>query len=388
MSTHPVPAPTREVTSLPIGFRCLHRVSFVNYQLNRMVSLGHADPHRLSQATRGLRRFGELADVLHALSVQAEARGAAGEALAYARGAEFFTDARSELRQERYLRYRALFDALHRDAPLRRVQVPYGSGALPVYVLPPPGPSAGTVLVHGGFDSVIEEFLPIWERIAAAGHHVLAFEGPGQGGARLLHGLTFEHDWERPVAAILDHQGIDQATLVGISMGGYWALRAAAFEPRIDRVVSWPPVYDWLHQIPPFARTLLRFLLRFRGLMNWGIRLRMRLFPVLEHAVKHAMYLCDGREPMDAVDWMLGMNAEHLCSERVTQDVLVMTGAADAFQPPRLSDRQIAALTRARRVQQRIFTAAESADSHCQMGNLDLATGVLTHWLHTGEVRT
>lgn len=65
-----------------------------------------------------------------------------------------------------------------------------------------------------------------------------------------------------------------------------------------------------------------------------------------------------------------------------------MTGAADAFQPPRLSDRQIAALTRARRVQQRIFTAAESADSHCQMGNLDLATGVLTHWLHTGEVRT
>jgi alpha-beta hydrolase superfamily lysophospholipase len=61
------------------------------------------------------------------------------------------------------------------------------------------GPSRGTVLLHGGFDSLIEEFFAIWQRIAAAGFDVIAFEGPGQGGARALGGLTFDHDWEKPV---------------------------------------------------------------------------------------------------------------------------------------------------------------------------------------------
>src|SRR5919108_126683 len=102
-------------------------------------------------------------------------------------------------------------------------------------------PRRGAVLIHGGFDSLIEEFVAIWQRIAAAGFDVIAFDGPGQGGARALAGLTFDHDWEQPVGAVLDYFGVASATLVGISMGGYWALRAAAFEPRVERVVSGPP---------------------------------------------------------------------------------------------------------------------------------------------------
>ena len=55
----------------------------------------------------------------------------------------------------------------------------------------------GTVLLHGGFDSLIEEFDAIWQRMAAAGFNVIAFQGPGQGGARTVGGLTFDHDWEK-----------------------------------------------------------------------------------------------------------------------------------------------------------------------------------------------
>lgn len=55
---------------------------------------------------------------------------------------------------------------------------------------------------------------------------------PDRGGARAQGGLTFDHDWEKPVGAVLDHFDIDAAGLVGISMGGYWALRAASREPR------------------------------------------------------------------------------------------------------------------------------------------------------------
>ena len=38
------------------------------------------------------------------------------------------------------------------------------------------------------------------------------------------------------------------------AMAGYWALRAAGREPRIDRVVSWPPVYDWTERTSWAAR--------------------------------------------------------------------------------------------------------------------------------------
>jgi pimeloyl-ACP methyl ester carboxylesterase len=67
---------------------------------------------------------------------------------------------------------------------------------------------------------------------------VIAFEGSGQGVARALAGLTFDHDWEKPVNAVLDHLDIESAALIGISMGGYWALRAASRERRITKVVA------------------------------------------------------------------------------------------------------------------------------------------------------
>ncbi len=109
--------------------------------------------------------------------------------------------------------------------------------------------------------------------------------------------------------------------------------------------------------------------------------MRTRLVPTLRQVVDQALYLVDSDDPMDAVDWFLGMNATHLGSDRVTQDVLLLCGENDAFQPPVLTRAQAAALTAARSVSVRTFTAAEHADQHCQMGNLDLACSVVTAWL-------
>jgi pimeloyl-ACP methyl ester carboxylesterase len=237
------------------------------------------------------------------------------------------------------------------------------------------------VLVHGGFDSLIEEFFAIWQRVAMAGFDVVAFEGPGQGGARRLGDLTFDHDWEKPVAAMLDHFALDSAALVGISMGGYWALRAAGREPRIDRVVSWPPVYDWMLRVPRPVRGLAPVMLRQERFMRWSVRTRARLIPTLGLVVDQALYNVDSADPFDVVAWFLGMNAEHLASDCVRQDVLLMAGEHDAFQPPALAAAQARALTSARSVTVRTFTAEEHAEQHCQMGNLDLACAVLTDWL-------
>jgi pimeloyl-ACP methyl ester carboxylesterase len=64
---------------------------------------------------------------------------------------------------------------------------------------------------------------------------------------------------------VLDHFGLESAALVGMSMGGYWAMRVAAREPRIDRVVSWPPVYDWLYRLPAVVRGPARAMLEHGG---------------------------------------------------------------------------------------------------------------------------
>jgi pimeloyl-ACP methyl ester carboxylesterase len=371
-----------ELTRLPVGFEKFHRRAFVNYQLNRAHALGYADPGELRQAAARIAGSDDCVRVFDAISSEAEQAGRLRHAASYQRVSEFFTPGGDPAKAARYRRYRDLFDGGFADAGAVRHEISYEGSTLPAYRLAAiGGPRLGAVLLHGGFDSLIEEFFAIWERIAAAGFDVIAFDGPGQGGARTLGGLTFDHDWEKPIAAVLDHFALERAALVGISMGGYWALRAAGREPRIDRVVSWPPVYDWLHRVPPGVRNAARVMLRRRRFMRWSVRVRTRLVPTLRLVVDQAKYLVDSDDPMDAVDWFLGMNAAHLGSDRVTQDVLILCGEHDRFQPPVLTRAQQQALINARSVEVRMFTKTEHADQHCQMGNLDLACRVVTDWL-------
>ncbi|MFC4905020.1 alpha/beta hydrolase family protein [Kocuria oceani] len=373
-----------ELVALPVGFEAFHRRGFINYQLNRAHALGFAERRELFDAAARIRSMDDGGPVFEALASRAAAEGRYRPATGYARLAEFFTPPRSQRKPERYRRYLELFDTAFADAALVRHEVPYAGAALPAYSLPAAGPpTGGKVLLHGGFDSVIEEFFPVAQRIAAAGFAVIAFEGPGQGGARTVHGLTSDHDWEKPVAAVLDHIRLDRAALVGISMGGYWALRAAGREPRIAQVVAWPPVYDWLHRAHPVLRAPVRSMVQHRGFMGWSVRTRARLSPTLRVVVDQVLYLLDSDDPADVPAWFLGMNAAHAGSERVRQDVLLMCGEHDAFQPPALTRAQAQALTAAHSVTTRLFTRAEQADQHCQMGNLDLACRVLTSWLRS-----
>jgi hypothetical protein len=52
-----------------------------------------------------------------------------------------------------------------------------------------------TVVIHGGFDSLFEEFYCYWAFIASAGCEVIAFNGPGQGGTLRKNGIHFDHHW-------------------------------------------------------------------------------------------------------------------------------------------------------------------------------------------------
>ena len=68
-------------------------------------------------------------------------------------------------------------------------------------------------------------------------------------------------------------------------------------------------------------------------------------------------------------------------SSLVTQDVLLMAGSKDHYMPLSMLPDQLMALTAAHSVSARVFTEAESAQNHCQIGNMGLALKVILDWL-------
>lgn len=369
--------------ALPIGYRKFHKDNFVNYQMNRLYSLGFGRAEDIEEAAATIQEHDDVYPAFEQQAIKARREGRLKNSAAYLRTAEFFVAHNSPQKVEAYRAFRQTWDEAFLHGRVVRHEVPYADSYLPALeVQAATQPAKGNLLVFGGFDSLIEEFYVIWMHFADAGYRVIAFEGPGQGGARRLYGHLFDHDWEKPTSTMLDYFEMDEAAMIGISMGGYWVIRAAAYEPRLKQIVSWSPVYDWLTQLPAPLEGLLTHVLKWEGFMNWTIRLRMRLFPILDFAVKQAMYLVDGQVPMDGIRWMLGMNKAHVSSDQVTQDVLLMTGEKDAFQPVKLLRNQEAALVNANSLTTRVFNEAENAHMHCQMGNLDLALTYIEEWLN------
>jgi hypothetical protein len=68
-------------------------------------------------------------------------------------------------------------------------------------------------------------------------------------------------------------------------------------------------------------------------------------------------------------------------SHLVGADVLLLAGADDHYVPLKQLGRQADTLTKARSVTTRIFTAAEQASNHCQLGNIGAAARLIIGWL-------
>jgi dienelactone hydrolase len=142
-------------------------------------------------------------------------------------------------------------DALpHLRPPGVRVEMPYEGSHLAGILRKPEGVDRPPVVVMAmGLDSSKEE-MDAYERLFLdRGLATLSFDGPGQGEGE--YEFAIRHDYEVPVGAVFDfletRDDVDaaRAGLWGVSLGGYYAPRAAAFEKRVRACIALSGPYDW-----------------------------------------------------------------------------------------------------------------------------------------------
>src|ERR1700728_2101600 len=157
--------------------------------------------------------------------------------------------------------------------PAELVHIPYQATRLAAYLRVPVAPGRGpaaappVVIMVPGLDSTKEELQATAEYLLARGMATLAIDGPGQGEAE--YDLPIEPAYEKVATAVVDYLAtradVDggHIGLFGVSLGGYYAARAAAREKRLRAVVDLAGPYrfdlDW-DELP--EQTRATFLVR------------------------------------------------------------------------------------------------------------------------------
>ncbi|WP_163508129.1 alpha/beta hydrolase family protein [Fodinicola acaciae] len=283
------------------------------------------------------------------------------------------------------------------DESVQPVEIPYEDTVLRGYFYRAPGTESKPLLVmHNGFDGAAEE-MHFFGAAAAAerGCHALTFDGPGQPSAIHRGGLVFRPDWENVVGPVLDfavaQPGVDpdRIALLGLSLGGMLAPRAAAYEPRLAAVIAVDGVYDAAAAITsmlPFSREEL--LRRTRADSDPDLdaiftRARSQN-PTIRWAMDHGRYVVGAGSDREFVAKYLDYHLRDGVAERISCPALVCAAADDLFfagdektkgQPELLYEHLTGPKT------MMSFTAEEGADAHCHVGAQRLAAGRIYDWL-------
>jgi dienelactone hydrolase len=247
---------------------------------------------------------------------------------------------------------------------LEFLDVPYAGGALPALFVPAagPGPHPAFVLFNG-YD-VTKEVLHLMGAgdLSARGISVLLCDQPGSGGALRLHGLPTRYDMEVPAAACFDflaaRPDVDSRRIAigGISMGGYFAPRAAALDHRFAACVAWGAFHDLLGVVANLAQTNA-------------------------HSA-----------PPFQAPWVFGMDMESIASVAprfnldpvigdMTCPLLVLHGESDRQVPVVQAQQTHDMATATARRDLLVFPQGEWGEEHCQVDNPTLAIDAMADWL-------
>lgn len=297
------------------------------------------------------------------------------------------------------------FDAAGKlfDPPAEQVSIKYEKTTLPGYFyrVDTSNKKRPLLIVQTGYDGTQQE---LYSECAQAGlqrgYNVLTFEGPGQGQVLRKQGLHFRPDWEKVVTPVVDYavsrKDVDagKITLWGVSMGGYLAARAAAYEHRLKALIL-DPAMDMAQVVvrefgpevagisgdpnaKPDAQTMKTSIEQNPDAMSEGMIIAMKGNIGITWFFQNGMYTfgVDGLSslPLKMLDYSLaGQTA------KIKADTLVCDSEQDVEKYGSMTKDIYDALTCPKKYI--LFTNAEGAGAHCEMGAEKFAGQQKLDWL-------
>ena len=286
------------------------------------------------------------------------------------------------------------------DPPIEPVEIPYLHTTLPGYLHRVDGSARRRplVIMHTGFDGSAEEMHVSGARAAVErGYNVLVFDGPGQFGPIHREGLPFRPDWEAVVTPVVDfalkQRGVapQRVVLMGASMGGELAPRAAAFEPRLAACIANDGLYDYaapfFTAVPEAQRGAVLAMLKAgpSPMLDHLLEGAMKASPTARWSFIHGMYSFGAPTPSAYMHAALAYNLRDGIAERIQCPTLVCDAEGDLFfkgQPQQLYDHLTCPKTLMK------FSVEDGAGAHCEVGAGRLAFARIFDWLDETLKRT
>ena len=194
---------------------------------------------------------------------------------------------------------------------------------------------------------------------------LLIVDHPGVGEALRLRNLYSGPESEVPAAACVDYLesrndvDADRIGIMALSLGGYYAPRAAAFEKRLKCCVAWGPCWEFESVATKVATDKAKS-------MTVGAFQLMFIF---------------GKDTLEeAVDVARKMTLEG-GADKITCPLLVVHGENDLLLPLWHAEKTVEAAVNSPKRELKVFTKAEGGVEHCQADNNSLAVEYMSDWV-------
>jgi dipeptidyl aminopeptidase/acylaminoacyl peptidase len=203
---------------------------------DKLVDLANEDEQKGRQFSAGEKL--KRASLYFSVAERMQAHGSAGRVETYAKSLDAFAKG-TRMAKDNVERVTIPYEGAELSALLTRAEGVDGPAPLVVYC--------------NGLDSTKELLFFSWlpTALAKRGISTLSVDQPGTGEAIRLHDLPVTHESERWASKWLDwaetQPFVDKARLgmTGISLGGYFAPRAVAHEPRFAAGAVWGANHNW-----------------------------------------------------------------------------------------------------------------------------------------------
>jgi dienelactone hydrolase len=261
------------------------------------------------------------------------------------------------------------FAALTERPRIEPVEVPYEGGSLPGYFVHAENTSLARppcLVFFDGLDITKElQYLRGVPDLVRRGISCLLVDGPGTGEAIRFRGHCLRHDYEVPGGAALDYlqtrADVDagRVGVMAVSLGGYYASRCAAMEPRFKACIAWGAIWDY------HATWKRRIDAGFRASMSVPGHHIMWILGVssLDEALrKLEAFRLDGV--------VQRMRCPFLLTHGADDEQIPLADAQALFDAVGSADKTL-----------RVFTTEEGGSQHCQRDYVTHGTSVMFDWL-------